>query len=381
MQATSLSPLGLSCPKGGRFYICLNNQTEFIGCCTSDPCADDSGRCPDDDLRPASFSSDSYEDLPKQDCASSEIDVAWYTCSAIPIPFLGCCKDINPCSHGSCPRELLSPAILSSDPEERQVFVDEVSPPSSSTSSSTTASAETSTSSPSPTGCVASNGDGGAECDEGGDGDGGLHPGAIAGITIAATIAVIALFALFVFRRRFKRKPKGEGPDGGAVTALFGGPAPAGEYSTVPTTGSPEGKKTRQRKRERLPLSTWRVEADMELVAAAVSDTAKFGKASPGPSNAWYTPSISQVSWSPTPQPPSGPSSPGFAELPGNDGPPLNEMRLSATPSELPVPASPGIGHSFSSGGHASQAYVDELQLWTGAQGGNVGKPGTSRPH
>ena len=256
MQATSLSPLGLSCPKGGRFYICLNNQTEFIGCCTSDPCADDSGRCPDDDLRPASFSSDSYEDLPKQDCASSEIDVAWYTCSAIPIPFLGCCKDINPCSHGSCPRELLSPAILSSDPEERQVFVDEVSPPSSSTSSSTTASAETSTSSPSPTGCVASNGDGGAECDEGGDGDGGLHPGAIAGITIAATIAVIALFALFVFRRRFKRKPKGEGPDGGAVTALFGGPAPAGEYSTVPTTGSPEGKKTRQRKRDdcRFPL-------------------------------------------------------------------------------------------------------------------------------
>ncbi|KAJ9161911.1 hypothetical protein NKR19_g1800 [Coniochaeta hoffmannii] len=63
------STFGLSCPSGGSFYICQNNKTEFIGCCTADPCLDGSGSCPQANLRNASFSADSYDGLKPQDCA------------------------------------------------------------------------------------------------------------------------------------------------------------------------------------------------------------------------------------------------------------------------------------------------------------------------
>ncbi|KAK4446579.1 hypothetical protein QBC34DRAFT_149406 [Podospora aff. communis PSN243] len=119
----AVSSLGLSCPTGGSFYICANNATEFIGCCTTNPCADGSGSCPKSNLRAASFSGDSYGEIPAQQCAGgSGSSALWYTCQKSLPPFLGCCST-NPCAQGSCPSADLAAASLSSNATSRAVFM------------------------------------------------------------------------------------------------------------------------------------------------------------------------------------------------------------------------------------------------------------------
>ena len=172
---------GLSCPSGGNFYICQGNATEFIGCCTTNPCADGSGKCPTEDLRTSSFSADSYEDLPRQDCDDSRSFNIWYTCKFNQPPFVGCCNT-NPCAEGSCPKEDLVPAKLSGDTGLRQLFL---SPTVTGSSASSTATAESQVQ-------VTHNG--------------GLSAGAIGGIVAGAAVVLIMVVGALMYRCGFNAK-------------------------------------------------------------------------------------------------------------------------------------------------------------------------------
>lgn len=121
------NPLGLSCPRGGDWYICQGTKVEFVGCCTINPCSDGSGSCPEGRLRPASFSSSKYSKIPALACDDSQIrknvpEPFWYTCAAINPPFLGCCYS-NPCAAGSCPDVNLTAARLTDEPQIRADFL------------------------------------------------------------------------------------------------------------------------------------------------------------------------------------------------------------------------------------------------------------------
>lgn len=109
---------GFKCPKGSKFYICEDTWAEFLGCCTKDPCADGSGMCLLENVRPASFEVDKYASLPAQDCLTSS-SANWYTCAYTDPPFIGCC-DTNACSSGCS-----SPGIggLSQIPINRRDFL------------------------------------------------------------------------------------------------------------------------------------------------------------------------------------------------------------------------------------------------------------------
>ncbi|RYP70359.1 hypothetical protein DL769_004985 [Monosporascus sp. CRB-8-3] len=125
-MADAQHSLGLSCPRGGQFYICDKANIRFIGCCTVDPCTEElGGQCPTDALRTSSFSSDSYNKIGQQSCFAPEDESIWYTCKATddnPTPFMGCCK-ANPCSPTGCATSDLYPARLSDNPDKAQIFL------------------------------------------------------------------------------------------------------------------------------------------------------------------------------------------------------------------------------------------------------------------
>ncbi|KAI0013858.1 hypothetical protein F4779DRAFT_561628 [Xylariaceae sp. FL0662B] len=118
----------LGCPSKGKFYVCDSAKIRFIGCCTIDPCADGSGRCPQASLAPASFSSDHYNSIPAQSCAAPNNSSKWFTCKTSQ-PFLGCCNS-NPCQNGGCPTKDILPARLSDNPNDAQVFLSASQPSS-----------------------------------------------------------------------------------------------------------------------------------------------------------------------------------------------------------------------------------------------------------
>ncbi|KAK3377659.1 hypothetical protein B0H63DRAFT_477609, partial [Podospora didyma] len=120
MSNTSTS-LGLNCPFGGTFFVCEHNVTEFIGCCTIDPCAAGQGTCPPQNLRSASFAPSSFASIPRLDCDSEQGPSNWYTCNFTSPPFLGCCMG-DPCA-ASCAQARLIPAKLGSDLAARSVFL------------------------------------------------------------------------------------------------------------------------------------------------------------------------------------------------------------------------------------------------------------------
>ncbi|KDN64837.1 hypothetical protein CSUB01_06940 [Colletotrichum sublineola] len=155
------SSLGLSCPRGGDFYVCEGNRTEFLGCCASNPCADGSGKCPTKDLRISSFNPDRYASIPPQGCDDPRpASQLFYTCTNN-IPFIGCCAK-NPCQKpdGLCPTDHLIGTTLSSDAVNRTIFTTKSS---SSPSPSSTPNASSSS---------------------------GLGTGAIVGIAIGAAVLV-----------------------------------------------------------------------------------------------------------------------------------------------------------------------------------------------
>ena len=166
------SDLGLSCPRGGEWYICQGTKIEFVGCCTIDPCADGSGECAEANLLPASFSMNQYSKIPSLGCAPSTKpgykQPLWWTCIAPVPPFMGCCHS-NPCTDG-CPEGNLSAARLPYEPSTREMFL-----------TNANANVEPEKSSK-------------------------LSSGAIAGIVVGAIAVIVALIGAYWFLRRKKQK-------------------------------------------------------------------------------------------------------------------------------------------------------------------------------
>lgn len=176
---------GLSCPVDGDFYICQNSPTQFVGCCSIDPCKNN-GICPDNSLFNASFSKINYKYTLPEACVGSGL---WYTCSGTTPPFLGCCLE-NPCENNGCSPDKLTAAKLSSNQTEAAIFLtsSEPSPTSSDISSSSASSTASSTSAPSS------------------DSNSKSFPvGAIVGIVIGA-VAAIAIIAFLIWRLRRSKK-------------------------------------------------------------------------------------------------------------------------------------------------------------------------------
>ncbi|PTD02392.1 hypothetical protein FCULG_00011913, partial [Fusarium culmorum] len=100
-----------------RFGI-VQNLERILACCTKDPCADSSGMCLLENVRPASFEADQYASLPAQYCLTSSL-ANWYTCAFTNPPFIGCCN-MNACGSGCS-----SPGIggLSQIPINRRDFL------------------------------------------------------------------------------------------------------------------------------------------------------------------------------------------------------------------------------------------------------------------
>lgn len=95
------------CPKGGTFYACASSAVQFVGCCTINPCDENSGICPQKDLRPASFSKEKFDLLVSQGCQGDDPEIQWFACvypgSPQP-PFMGCCARDACQTTGVCRR-------------------------------------------------------------------------------------------------------------------------------------------------------------------------------------------------------------------------------------------------------------------------------------
>ncbi|RMJ12898.1 hypothetical protein CDV36_007437 [Fusarium kuroshium] len=212
---------GLSCPNGGKFYICEEDDTQFVGCCVSDPCGTNKGKCPDGDLRATSFDKDLYAELPAQDCDSSQGTDNWYTCAFTDPPFLGCCSQ-NACGSG-CPRNRLVGAKLSDIENNRLDFLE----PRANTTE-TTASTGTATSTSSSTSEPTNDSD-----------DSGLSTGATAGIAVGAAVvgvlAIILLAWIFWWKPRQKKKNGQEFQSVPAHPPMAGQPGTPGTFNPQPT--------------------------------------------------------------------------------------------------------------------------------------------------
>lgn len=210
-----ISQLGLTCPSGGNFYICQGTSTQFLGCCTSDPCEDGKGTCPQSDLRTSSFNESAYTSIQSQACASSSAG-KWYTCSQLDTPFLGCCST-NACDSG-CPTKDLVAAKLSDDQKSASVFE---------TTSATvaTASGTSGTSVPTSSSSASSNPSATATAATQNASTSGLSTGAKVGIVVSAAIVAIALLAvLAVFGRRYLKKRRGVVVTGSPPNAIMSNP-------------------------------------------------------------------------------------------------------------------------------------------------------------
>ncbi|KAH6871998.1 hypothetical protein B0T10DRAFT_567989 [Thelonectria olida] len=204
-NSTAYKFFGLTCPSGGEFYICDRAETQFIGCCTSNPCTDGKGTCPDGDLRTASFNSDSYDELFKQDCDDPRGTEIWYTCKSNSPPFMGCC-DENPCAKQSCARSKLVPAMLSETENNRLKFLQPDGDSSSATASGTDDSKSTATATSSALASASTS------AAAGGD-EGGLSTGAVAGIAAGATAIGLIVLGFLIWKCWWaprKRKQDGQ---------------------------------------------------------------------------------------------------------------------------------------------------------------------------
>ncbi|KAL6915849.1 hypothetical protein ACHAPO_005306 [Fusarium lateritium] len=209
---------GLSCTNGGQFYICEDDDTQFVGCCVNDPCGKNNGTCPDGDLRATTFDSDSYSDLPSQDCDNSQGVDNWYTCAFTNPPFLGCCSQ-NACASG-CPRDRLVPAKLSEIENNRLDFLHPRSEKTTSSASETASATASSTSA--------------ANADD----DEGLSTGATAGIAVGASVGGLFVLAMlaWLFWLRPRQKKKSERALQAASTAPALGPA-GSDHPQSPMSG------------------------------------------------------------------------------------------------------------------------------------------------
>ncbi|KAK1244407.1 hypothetical protein MKX07_003206 [Trichoderma sp. CBMAI-0711] len=222
--------LGLSCPKGGRFYICEDQPTGFVGCCTIDPCAAADGLCPDNHLQPSSFDPDAYSEIRAQDCLDPGF--LWYTCRDSSPPFLGCCSQMA-CEPSGCPASKVGAASLAGNKQRAAPFLSGGSSssrePSSSTTTTTSSESVPSTTLNTSVLSTAASTTGGAPPTQDSTqptaavsppAHPGLSKGAVAGIAVGVIIAVGCVLAgLFFwwFKQHKKRRPSANTPtDGGS---------------------------------------------------------------------------------------------------------------------------------------------------------------------
>ncbi|KAL7948657.1 hypothetical protein V8C42DRAFT_256679 [Trichoderma barbatum] len=199
--------LGLSCPKSGRFYICEDQPTRFVGCCTINPCITADGLCPDDDLRPASFSPDAYAKILAQDCLDPGF--LWYTCRDSSPPFLGCCSQMA-CESSGCPVDKVGAAALSGNKLQAAPFLSSGSSSSSSSTSTTSeASSTTMSTAVSTTASTTQSATGTQPAAVSHPVHTGLSKGAIGGIAVGAVagVCILATVAFWALRQRKKKSP------------------------------------------------------------------------------------------------------------------------------------------------------------------------------
>lgn len=206
-----ISDLGLSCPREGKFYICKGAETQFIGCCTEDPCVDGTGYCPPSALRNSSYSQVAYREIPPQSCEAPNDESSWYTCSDLNPPFMGCCSS-NPCANNGCAAEDLLAARVSDNATYAAPFLASTSGSSSS-------------------------------------GSGGLSTGAIVGVAIGSAAAVLIVVGIlfFLYRRREKKRkdelaakvqPSADGTPGAYMPSPYQG-EPIHPHSPTPRRRRP----------------------------------------------------------------------------------------------------------------------------------------------
>lgn len=193
-----LSDLGTTCKGNGSFYVCADNPSKFLGCCTVDPCKTDSGICPDEELDYTSYDRYSHNQIPQQGCQSRRPDVQWWTCASLDVPFMGCCST-NPCSEDDgCPRDDIFAARLSDVPKDAAVFLENDEPDSKD--------------------------------------DASLSTSAVAGISAGASVVGILLVAAMVICFLSRRRRRGS-RESGKDALLMGDTAPnknSGSDSTPP---------------------------------------------------------------------------------------------------------------------------------------------------
>ncbi|KAI1333541.1 hypothetical protein F5Y15DRAFT_342623 [Xylariaceae sp. FL0016] len=208
MSNDPITTLGLTCPSGGTFYICQDSPVQFLGCCDVDPCGDLEGACPSASLYAAGFNASMYSEIPAEACSSQDPseDAAWYTCASGDT-FLGCCTS-NPCANGSeCPSDDLVAAQLDSDTKNASPFLTSAVPSATSTSSSvaTTSVSQTQTASASVTATPA------ASAQSSSQSQSATIGGAVGGSMGA--LVILGIIAFFFLRYRRRRRHDNDGPD------------------------------------------------------------------------------------------------------------------------------------------------------------------------
>lgn len=205
MSKSPIDTYSLGCPVGGKFYICQGNATQFIGCCTTDPCADGQGTCPQ--IEPSTFNKAAYQMILPQDCADPKAN--WYTCSALSTPFMGCCKS-NACTNtGGCPGPDLVAAQLGNDTQARYFLTATASASATSSTAKPTGASSTGISAAAATTTAASSSGTAAPASGSPSTTSGLSPGAKAGLGVGAVALVALVGVLFFVIRRALVKRRG----------------------------------------------------------------------------------------------------------------------------------------------------------------------------
>lgn len=257
-KSIPIAELGLACPSGGNFYICQGNSTQFIGCCTTDPCAGGAGSCPQANLESATFNKLDYQGIAAQSCINTK--AAWYLCSTLSTPFMGCCSS-NACTNtAGCPQSDLVAAMLGNSTQARVFLTTKASVAStsrtatSSTSapSMTSAAPTTTTAATTATTALPATGTAVSESPQT-----GLSTGAKAGIGIGA-VALIALAGmLLLFFKRVLAKRRG------VVVRGSEPPSPSG-MSYTPASGY-AGRSQSHVHTDQSPFASWAQGIDVHL--------------------------------------------------------------------------------------------------------------------
>lgn len=201
MSQSPIDTFSLACPSGGDMYICQGHATQFIGCCTSDPCTSTASSCPQADVKPATFNKLDYESILPQNCADTE--AAWYTCATLSTPFFGCCKS-NACANAKgCPAADLVAAELGNATQASVFLSATTSAATVTVTMSSTAASSTGTTLTSSVAAMAT-----AAPVESGSAS-GLSTGAKAGLGVGAVALAAIIGLVFLLIRRSLKKRGG----------------------------------------------------------------------------------------------------------------------------------------------------------------------------